>query len=168
MERYSAKELRKLQREMGQLEKRTHSKPEKVVEKECLLWMRAKGWSVEIYEAKATFDPHTGRYRQQAMKAGTVDCHGNTDQGASVYVEFKAPGKLSTFAQERNYRQQQFLRKKIETNVFAVVVDSPERLERLYNGWEFFRRRGDNAKARQFLIAMVPTRVRKVSSGMPF
>ena len=76
--------------------KRTNEKPEKEVEKTCMELMKSWGWSVEVYEAKATFDPRRGVWRQQAMKAGTSDCMGSTDEGISVAIEFKAKGSLST------------------------------------------------------------------------
>lgn len=128
-----------------------NAKPEKIVEIACLVLMRQMNWSVEIYEAKATFDPRRGVYRQQAMKAGTVDCMGSTDEGISVAVEFKAEGKLSALSED----QKAFLEKKINSNAFACVVDSGDRLLIIYSEWKKART-NNQAKAREYLLSMLP------------
>lgn len=136
-------------------ESRAHyEKPEKEVEKSCLEWMRSGGWSVQIFEAKATFDPKRGVWRQQAMRAGVCDCMGNDKDGQSVVIEFKAKGKLSSFNRPGNYKQRQFITDKINTNSFACVVDSKERLEQIYTKWRELRAQGLDAKA--YLISMLP------------
>lgn len=117
------------------IKRKSHSKPEKEVEKACLAWMRAQGWSVEIYEAKAVFNPQAQRWVSSAMKAGTVDCQGLMRDGTFVAVEFKAPGRLSTFNLEKNHRQKDYLVEKIRMNAFGVCVDSARRLAELFDGY---------------------------------
>lgn len=129
--------------------KRSNEKPEKEVEKICLAWMRAHQWSVQIYESKATLKD--GVWRQQAMKQGNADCQGSTDDGLSVAIEFKAPGKLSTL----RFHQRQFLTDKINANAFACVVDSLERLQIIYAQWLKLRAVG-LGEARTYLLSMLP------------
>ncbi len=111
-------------------------KPEKEVERACLAWMRAKGWSVQIYAASAVYNPSAGRYTGQTMKVGTCDCQGVMPDGTAVAVEFKAPGRLKTFNAEKNHRQKEYLVEKIRFNCFGAVVDSARRLEDIFDGYQ--------------------------------
>jgi hypothetical protein len=148
------KAWKKMQREMSPKErKKRNAKPEKEVETACLTWMRALGWAVEIYESKATFDPRTGHYRQQSMKAGTCDCMGLMPNGTTVAIEFKAPGRLKTFLKESNQRQIDFILTRIEMNAFACVVDSVDRLKAIYEVWTSLK---DRTEAKQYLFDMLP------------
>lgn len=133
-----------------------NEKPEKEVEKECTEWMRERGWSVQIFEAKATFDPKRGVWRNQSMKAGTCDCLGNTAQGESVAIEFKAKGRLSSFNRPDNHKQREFITDKINTNAFACVVDSKDRLEAIYIRWAELKAGGHIEEARKYLILKLP------------
>ena len=139
--------------------KRHYEKPEKEVEKACLKWMRDRGWNVQIFEAKATFSEAAGRYISQAMKAGSADCMGHLPDGVGAIVEFKAPGRLSSYAAEKNYRQQQFINDKIDAGCFACVVDSVERLSTIYNEW-VFRRGAKNSliDSKTYLKSQLPKR----------
>lgn len=131
--------------------KRINDKPEKEVEKDCLDWMRSIGWSVEIYEAKATRDSN-GIWRNQAMKAGTVDCMGSTDEGISAIVEFKAPGKRVSGLRPG---QHDFISEKIASNCFACVVDSAAYLEWAYSNWKN-KRASSHQEAKDFLLSILP------------
>lgn len=131
---------------------RRNGKPEKEVEGECLALMRSWGWDVEIYEAKATYDPRQGRWRQQAMKVGTVDCMGVTGMGIAVAIEFKAPGKLSTL----RYNQREFLVNRIQQYAFAAVVDSADLLKTYRNEWESLRKNGNIDLGRDYLLSVLP------------
>lgn len=159
LERFFIKEQKRVEREMGVTPKRRRNKkPEKLVEEECLAWMRAQGWQVEIYESKATFDPVRGIWKSQGMKAGTADCMGVTSFGEAVAVEFKAKGRLKTFSVAKNIRQQEFILNRIKTNAFAIVVDSRERLESSYIRWRELK--NDSFRlAQDYLLTLVPTRV---------
>lgn len=145
------KEIDKLQGKRG----RPHKKPEKLVEKSCMEWMRAQGWVVSIYESKATYDPRRGLYRNQSMKAGHADCVGLLPGGLSVVVEFKAKGRLSTFSDENNFKQQEFLKERIKMGAFAVVVDSVERLSTLFSTWSDLRMDSDY-RAMDYLYQSLP------------
>lgn len=145
---------RQLPNSSPQAPRRKNEKPEKDVEKDCVKWMRDNGWSVNIFEAKATYSPEAGRYIQQGMKAGTCDCIGNTDLGVAVAIEFKALGKLSTFNREDNFRQRNFIVTKINSNAFACVVDSVDRLSSIYLRW--MELKSDAGAARNYLLSMLP------------
>lgn len=153
LEKYLEKDWIEQQKLSGTIEKRKHGKPEKEVEKQCLEWMRAQNWEVEIYESKAT--QVNGVWRQQSMKAGHADCAGIMPDGTSVAVEFKAPGKLTTFNRGGNERQKDFIIKRIHMNGFSCVVDSVERLKDIYERWEKIREVNPTA-AQQYLLSMLP------------
>lgn len=149
--KYSKKDMK----ERGPKKARTkRNKPEKEVEKLCLEWMRQHQWDVQIYESKATFNPRTGHWAQQSMKAGTADCMGCMPDGHMVVIEFKAKGHLRGFNHPRNYRQKLFIKNKIAQNAFTCVVDSPELLQTIYTGWLALR--SDKEAAKLFLMKMLP------------
>lgn len=158
LNRYSQKQLD----EGKPKKKRKNKKPEKEVEAACLKWMRDNGWSVQVLEAKSTWSPSQGRWCQQGMKAGTPDCVGSTDDGVGAFVEFKAPGRLSSFNSDKRYLQRKFIVDKINTNAFACVVDSAKRLETIYLKWLEIRTQDKNA-ARNYLLAMLPQKSEKTS-----
>ncbi len=135
--------------------KSPNRRPEKDVEKECLAWMRKMAWTVNIYESKAVWNAKAETWSQSGMRFGTCDCMGNMEDGVAVAVEFKAPGKLSSFNREDNFKQRQFIFDRINTNVFACVVDSARRLEEIYEAWLVIRAL-DKAKAREYLISSLP------------
>ena len=110
---------------------RKNKKPEKEVERQCMDWMRLRGWSVQVIESKATYNPEIGVYRNQSAKAGTADCIGCTNDGIFVAVEFKAKGRKSTLRPQ----QYKFLVEKIEHNAFAVCVESADELAHYYELW---------------------------------
>lgn len=146
----------KRQERVAEGPKRKNDKPEKVVEKDCLAWMRAQGWQVQVYEAKATFDPRRGIYRNQSMKAGNPDCMGVDSLGNAVAVEFKAPKKRSSFNSERRAKQKEFILKRIEINTFACVVDSSAMLVQLYMQWLELKNNMQNKEAKELLLEALP------------
>lgn len=134
--------------------KKTNGKPEwELVQKPCLKYMRELGWDVETYESKATWSGDG--WKNQSMKAGTPDCQGVMPDGTAVAVEFKAPGKLSTFNLDKNYRQKEFIEKRISQNAFACVVDSVDRLHEIYSAWKYQKMLGPEL-AREYLMRMLP------------
>jgi len=102
-------------------------KPEKEVEKACMNWFRDQGFSMNVIEASG------GRnmYGAITVKSGFVDSAGCTPLGIGSFVEFKAPGRLSTLRDN----QREFLLEKINKGCFACVVDSAGSLSRLYQEW---------------------------------
>jgi len=142
----------KAARELAPKKKRMpYAKPEKEVEKACLKWMRDRGFSVDVFEAKATYNPRAGAWLQQSMKAGVVDIMGSTNLGIMLAVELKAPAKLKTLREN----QRLFLIEKIAANAFACVTDSVARLADIYNTWLGYRY-VDQEKARAYLMSMLP------------
>jgi len=141
-------------------------KPERdLTEIPCMAYMRSLGWTVEIYEAKSTYDPRRNIWRNQAMKAGTCDCMGTLPNGIAVAVEFKAPGRLSSFNSDKRYKQRQFIIDRINANTFACVVDSKEKLQHIYENWQKLRDNFDDLKpARDYLMDMLP--VKKNKTGL--
>lgn len=137
----------------GKIKKRTNTKPEKTVEKECLTWMRSQGWNVQIFESKAT--QINGVWRNQAMKAGNADCQGTIPGGIACYVEFKAPGRLTTFNNPKNQRQIDFILAKIDMGAFACVTDSVQHLQSIYNIWKE-KRAVDPTMAKIYLLDALP------------
>jgi len=133
--------------------KKTYGAPEKEVEAEALKWLRSEGFHVKIYEAKATYSPKAGRFIQQSMQAGTVDVMGNDKTGRGVFIELKAPGRRSTLRGS----QRKFLIEKINTNCFAVCIDSVELLKNQYDKWTQFMNRSQFTLAQDFLRAALPT-----------
>lgn len=133
--------------------KRKNQKPERNVQDACLAWMRGLNWDVQIYEAKATFDPRSNVWRNQAMPSGTCDCMGIDDMAHAVFIEFKAPGRRSSFNSPKNYKQKRFITEKIQRGAFAVVVDSVEVLQRIYFGWLELKNKEQRI---QFLLAELP------------
>lgn len=154
-----ANEIKKLSPvdESGALKvrKKRNASPEKDVEKACLIYMRKLSWDVQIYESKATWDTQSHQWKNQSMKAGNADCQGVMPDGIAVAVEFKAPGKLSTFNLDKNYRQKEFIIKRINQNAFACVVDSADLLHEIYIHWQNMRVIGA-AEARDYLLRKLP------------
>lgn len=154
LEKYSQNEIKKYAPKKPRLKRNKH--PERdLVQKPCVEWMRMQGWIVKIYESKATWNPNQQRYMQQAMAAGHADCMGNTLEGLMLAIEFKAPGKLKTFTKDGNQRQIEFIIEKIESNCFACVVDSLERLQHIWKNYCEVKTKGLDV-ARAYLLAELP------------
>ena len=141
------------QKTMGLIKKRKNMAPEKAVQNACLAWMRENEWVVEIYESKAT--QVNGVWRNQAMKAGHADCAGVMPDGIACAVEFKAPGKLSSFNRGGNERQKDFIIKRIHSGSFACVVDSVERLLLIYDKWSEVKAVNPQ-EAKHYLLSQLP------------
>ncbi len=159
LEKFFERDAKRVEKEngVGSSRKKKNEKPEKNVERACVEWMRGMNWEVEIFEAKSTFDPRRGVWRNQSMKAGVCDCLGTMPCGTPVAIEFKALGKLATFSQLKNTRQIEYLTRKIEYYAFGAVVDSVDRLIHIYNEWS---ERSTESKdiARMYLLEMLPRR----------
>lgn len=154
LNKVAERDLKEISKLNGTHKKRTNTKPEKITEKACVEWMRNRGWHVQIIESKATYNPK-GFWSNQSVKAGNADCQGTLPDGMACYIEFKAAGKLRTFANEKNQRQQQFMRDKIKMGAFAVVVDSVVLLEANFEVWDH-KRKKDIDEAKAFLFAQLP------------
>lgn len=166
MGRYYKKIDKEHNRKYGiDIKRKKSQKPEKEVEKTCLDWMRSQGWNVEIYESKTTYSEKVGRWVGASMKAGTCDCMGSMPDGISVSVEFKAPGSISSFNSEKRYLQKEFIIKKINSNSFACVTDSLERLISIFEKWKELRYKlQDLSASREYLLEMLPKK--RSNSGL--
>lgn len=159
MLKHHEKDLREIKKLSNKWGRSGNKAPERdLVQKPCMEWMKDLGWDVQIYEAKATYDPRAGCYRQQSMKAGTVDCQGVSTDGYALFIEFKAPGKRATFNAPRNEKQREYLLNKINLYQFGVVIDSLELLKMFYFTWrDLVREFGQNSHApKQYLIDALP------------
>ncbi len=125
-----------------------NKKPEKEVEKTVMGWLRWHGFSCDVIESKAVFSAKLGRYMHSQAVPGMADIIGNNKDGIGIYIELKAPGKISNVSEA----QDKFIREKIETNCFACVVDSSTLLEKIYQAWVSI---GDLAEKRLFLIKLL-------------
>lgn len=128
-----------------------NSKPEKILEKEILHFLRLNGFDVDVVESKAVFSQKLGRYLNSQTTVGMSDLIGNDKNGHACFIELKAKGRRSTLSQ----RQKLFLMKKIDSNAFACVVDSVEMLSQIYQDWKHYKASTDY-EARQFLLNMLP------------
>ena len=122
----------------------------------CVKWMRQQGWLVETYDSKATWSTEQQTWKNQGMKAGTTDSMGVLPNGIALAVEFKAPGKLSTFNLNKNYRQREFVMARINHNAFSCVVDSVERLILIHDEWRRLRIVEGVKASREYLLSMLP------------
>ena len=128
-----------------------NGKPEKNVEKLCMDWLRANGFSMNVVESKAVFNAQAGRYIRGQADQGFSDAVGCHQSGLAAFVEFKAPGRLSTLRPA----QKAFLREKIDFGAFACVVDSVERLEEIWATYQSERRGVGPAAAKTYLLSLI-------------
>ena len=131
---------------------KANGKPEKAVEKACMDWLRNNGFSVNVVESKAVYNAQAGRYLKGQTDQGFSDAVGCHNSGLAVFIEFKAPGRLSTLRPS----QKAFLRDKIDFGAFACVVDGPERLEQIWKEFEKERQSGvNNAASKTYLLSLI-------------
>ena len=113
-------------------QKKKRGSPEKAVEFEVMKWLDANGFDCDVFEAKAVWSASAGRYvGGMAMVEGVSDVVGNDPLGNACYIELKAPGRRSTVRDP----QRDYLGRKINSNSFAVVVDSVKLLQEYYTLW---------------------------------
>lgn len=128
-----------------------NSKPEEVFKREMLSYLARNGFDIDVVESKAVFSQRLRRYLHSQATPGMSDLVGNDMNGHACFIELKAPKKLKTLREN----QKLFLKKKVESNAFACVVDSLERFVMIYNDWRDYKARSDY-EARQFLLNMLP------------
>ena len=141
--------------------KRKNDSPEARAAKEVLSALRTMGFSVQIYESKAVFDDKRGVWACKSMQPGQPDIMGVSSEGVGVFVEMKAPGKLSTFWRETNTAQQDFILDRINMNCFSIVTDSVSHMMKLYSGWK------NAVDKRQFLMDSLPKRPKRLRDDKP-
>lgn len=135
----------------GTTKKRNKNKrPEAEIVKAIKRWLKSNGFSVNTVEAKATFDPGTGRYLTGQVERGFSDILACDPRGFACYIEVKAPGKRAALAEH----QREFLIDKIDHNAFAGVFDSADDLADAHAQFTDIRRGGKSAKA--YLLGLLP------------
>lgn len=107
-------------------------KPEKIVEADVLAACKEMGLDVSVYDSKAVYSEKRRCYMKNPhVEEGHPDLAGNNQNGVACYIELKAVRKLRTVTP----LQLAFLRRKIESGCFAVVVDSADLLFQHYLAW---------------------------------
>lgn len=107
------------------------TKPEKALEKLICRWLRLNGFICNVVESRAVYNPKANRYINGQTHSGFSDIVGSDKNGISVYIELKAPGRL----RDLKPHQYDFLLARLESNCFAVCVDSVEMLSEIYGKW---------------------------------
>lgn len=128
--------------------KRKNQKPEKLVEKDCLAFLRQLGCAVYVVESKAHYSAQAGAYVSQSAQSGFSDLVGCLPNGLFLAVELKAKGRRSTLKPN----QREFLVQKIQRGGFGVCVDSVAMLESVYNQWTL----APAETKRTFLMSQLP------------
>lgn len=128
-----------------------NSRPEKLVEKDVLKLCEKLGFDMSVVEAKGVYNPSASRYLSGQTEPGFSDLQGCDTLGYALYIELKAPKKLSTLTSN----QYLFLERKIRKGAFGCVVDSPDLLSRLYSQWVLLKR-DDPSGAMLFLLKELP------------
>jgi len=114
--------------------KKTNDRPEKDLERLVMAWLDLNKFDCNVVEAKAAYNPKIKRYLGGPTIPGFSDIVGNTKDGIAVFIELKAPGKLSTIS----FDQYTFLKRKILHGCFATCVDSVDMLSTIYKNWNEF------------------------------
>lgn len=152
--KYLERDIKEINKLNGLTKKRRNEKPEEEVAQACITWLKENGFIGERYESKAV--NINGVWRQGGLKAGHSDWGGTCPlTSIGVFIEFKSPGRLSTFKKSGNERQRDFIISRIHAGCFSVVVDSLERLQELYNQWIKIRLLNPQ-EAKNYLLKMLP------------
>lgn len=114
-------------------------------------WLRANEFSVNVVESKAVYNQSAGRYIRGQTDQGFSDAVGCHNTGLGVFIEFKAPGRLSTLRPA----QKAFLREKIDFGAFVAVVDSAERLSEIWESFKKERQANGPASAKTYLLSLI-------------
>lgn len=145
--RYATREAKKLG------VRRINNSPEKDMVKDGIMpWLKSNGFSCHVIEAKAVYSQSIGRYMHSQAVPGMSDIVGNDADGIASYIEAKAPGRRSVIKDKRHEHQKAFLIDKINTNCFAVCVDSPKLLSIYYSTFKKFK---DLSDRRSYLLSLL-------------
>lgn len=110
---------------------RKNERPEKITEKEVLMWCKSRGFDVSVVESKAVYSRGAGRYLRGQTEAGFADIAGCTNDGTAAFIELKARGKLKTIRPA----QILFLERKARLGAFACCVDSVSLIDGIFILW---------------------------------
>lgn len=139
--------------------KTKNQSPEKLVQNECLHWLRLQGFDVYVIESKATYSQASQSYRSSSAMPGFSDIVGCDNNGMFLAIELKARGRLSTL---KNH-QRKFLVEKINRGGFAACVDSVDLLKSIYQKWSILA--GEPSKS--FLLNCLPKEKLEDSPNAP-
>lgn len=128
--------------------------PEKQVEIDTLAWGYQNGFCLDVYDSEAIFT-NGRKVKNPGVKVGTSDLIGNSPEGLSAYLELKDPKKGKVCRIE----QYNFLRRKIESNAFALVVSDVSFLAQTWSLWLSLRKQDKTKEAREFLLGLLPKKV---------
>jgi hypothetical protein len=142
---YSRRQLPKEKR------KKKNNDPERQVESEMIKTLNKLGFCLQKIESKATYSIKAGSYKSQSAKQGTSDIVGCAPSGLGVFIEVKAPGKLSTLKQH----QAEYLIERAERGAFAGCFDSLEGVLSSYEVW-LEKRKASKAEAFKYLMGILP------------
>ena len=127
-------------------------RPEKLVETQIRHAAHEWGWSLDVYDS-AVLIVAGKKIKKGGLQVGSPDMMGASDSGIALYIELKKPDHNNICRIE----QRLFLERKIESNAFGVVTDSPEHLLATYRKWLSLR--GDLKAARDYLLSCLPKKV---------
>lgn len=129
--------------------------PEKDTEKDIKKWAKKNGFDLYKTDAKGDYCPKAGRFlRNPYLEAGHSDFTGNCPLGTAAFIEAKAKGSRTNLS----LNQYRFLKNKVNTGCFAVVVDDVKKLDFFYKTWVLLIRESGQQKAKEFLMDMLPTK----------
>ncbi len=109
-----------------------NSGPEKLVEKEILAFGKQVGFDLTVVDTAAVYNPMAGRYLRKQASESLPDIIGNYGP-LSVWIELKAKGQRSAINAKKNAHQKAFLIRKIKQGSFAIVTDSAEHFNQIWN-----------------------------------
>ena len=101
--------------------RRKRLKPERAVQKVCLLWLRSRGALVAVTDAGAAY--RAGVFFGDAIPAGWPDITGLLPDGRFIGVECKAPGGRQGQAQKAMERE---IRKRNGIYILARCAEDVE------------------------------------------
>lgn len=115
---------------------RKYTRPEKLVEKAVMQWLKDNDFSCHVVEAKAVYNKEAGTYLSGQAEKGMSDIVGCTPDGRACFIELKAKDQRCRLKDH----QREFLMQKISRGSFATCVDSVEYIERC---WAHYKNGGD-------------------------
>lgn len=128
--------------------------PEKQVEEQIMAWAFRQNIVLWVFDSKGQFSESSNRYvKNQGIMKGCSDLLGLDRDGFFVAIELKAQKKGKVCRLE----QRQFLERVIRQGGFGAVVDSPEAIAELYQGWALLRQNRDSSV--KFLLDSLPKKV---------
>jgi hypothetical protein len=94
--------------------------------------LHSLGFSMDVVDS-STYNKQAGYNTHNVTTPGFSDLVGCSNQGLSVYIEVKAPGKRNNVS----HAQREFLTAKIKSNCFAIVCDSCAYFDRVWAQFQF-------------------------------